>query len=197
MDNVGAGRQNHSLRSLILAPSPATAHTQTLAAIPVGEFLPMYMRQITIFVALVAFCSTTACNNKTVDGAADFEFKSADNETNEINLTVTVRYRIKSRLEKKFENEYGRHYKDSLLLPVISTISKGVLGGYSAGEIYNYQRDSIEQKFKRQTKTTLEKYDIELTEFFIRSIGLSDTLMRKLEREHIERLSKEKGDGKN
>lgn len=38
MDNVGAGRQNHSLRSFILAPSPATTHTRTLGVISMQAF---------------------------------------------------------------------------------------------------------------------------------------------------------------
>jgi hypothetical protein len=34
VDSDGAGRQNHSLRSSILAPIPTTAHTRTLPAMP-------------------------------------------------------------------------------------------------------------------------------------------------------------------
>jgi hypothetical protein len=33
VDSDGVGRQNHSLRSFILAPIPTTSHTRTLAAI--------------------------------------------------------------------------------------------------------------------------------------------------------------------
>jgi hypothetical protein len=37
VDDDGAGRQNHSLRSFILAPIPTTSHTRTLAASFLGQ----------------------------------------------------------------------------------------------------------------------------------------------------------------
>jgi regulator of protease activity HflC (stomatin/prohibitin superfamily) len=154
------------------------------------------MRHISLFLILIVSVFGTACQNETIDNAADFKFETIDKETHRINLIVTIRYRLKSRLEKKLSNKYGRHYKDSLLLPVISSISKTVLKDYSAGEIYNYKRDEIEQKLGGQTKTTFAEYNIELTDFLVRSVQLSDSLMQRLEKEHLERLSKEKQDDK-
>jgi regulator of protease activity HflC (stomatin/prohibitin superfamily) len=150
------------------------------------------MRHISLFLILLVSVFGTGCNNEIIDNAADFEFETITKETDKINLIVTIRYRLKSRLEKKLSRKYGRHYKDSLLLPAISSISKTVLQDYSAGEIYNYKRDEIEQKLGGQTKTTVAEYNIELTDFLIRSVQLSDSLMRRLEKEHLERLSKEK-----
>src|SRR5690348_16797038 len=37
VDKDGAGRQNHSLRSFILAPNPATSYARTLCVMPVGQ----------------------------------------------------------------------------------------------------------------------------------------------------------------
>jgi|JI10StandDraft_1071094.scaffolds.fasta_scaffold83514_2 regulator of protease activity HflC (stomatin/prohibitin superfamily) len=148
------------------------------------------MRHISLLLIIIVSYFGTACDNETVDNAADFEFETNDKGANALNLTVTIRYRLKNRLEKKLEIKYGRHYKDSLLLPAISTISKKVLGDYSAGEIYNYKRDTIEQKIGGQTRTTFAEYDIEVTDFFIRSVKLPDTLMKMLEEEHLERFNK-------
>ena len=152
------------------------------------------MRHISLFLILVVSVFGTACDNETIDNAADFEFETIDKETDKINLIVTIRYRLRSRLEKKLSRKYGGHYKDSLLLPAISSISKTVLKDYSAGEIYNYKRDEIEQKLGGQTKTTFSEYNIALTDYLIRSVQLSDSLMHRLEKEHLERLSKERQD---
>lgn len=130
----------------------------------------------------------TACDNEMLDNAADFEFETTDKEANKINLSVTARYRVKSRLENKLLRKYDGRYKDSLLLPTISSISKKVLADYSAGEIYNYKRYEIEQKLDGETKNKFEEYDLELTAFFIRSVGLSDTLMNRLQKEHVIRF---------
>ena len=146
------------------------------------------MRYISVFLILIVSVLGTACDNEIVDNAADFEFEAMDKETNKIDLRVTIRYRLKSRMEQKLSRKYGRHYKDRLLLPAISSISIKILKDYSVGEIYNYKRDEIEQRLGEQTKTTFGDYDLELTAFLIRSVGLSDTLMRRFETEHITRF---------
>jgi SPFH domain / Band 7 family len=146
------------------------------------------MRHNSLFLIFIVSVFGTACDNEIIDNAADFEFETIDKETNKINLTVTIRYRLKSRLEKKLSGKYGRHYKDSLLLPAISSISEKILKDYSAGEIYNYKRDEIEQKLGGQTKTTFAEDDIELTDFLIRSVKLSDTVMHRFEKEQVTRF---------
>jgi SPFH domain / Band 7 family len=148
------------------------------------------MRHISLFLVLIVSVLATACDNEIIDNSADFEFETIDKEANKLNLTVTIRYRLKSRLEKKIEGKYGRHYKDSVLLPAISSVSEKVLKDYSAGEIYNYRRDEIEQRLGEQTKTTYAESDIELTDFLIRSVKLSDTVMHKFEKEHATRFQK-------
>jgi hypothetical protein len=146
------------------------------------------MRPISLFLILIVSALGTACDNEIIDNGADFKFETIDKESNKINLEVTIRYRLKSRTEKQALRKYGRHYKDSLLLPVISSISESILKDYSAGEIYNYKREEIEQKLNVQTKTTFAESDLELTSFFINSVKLSDTLMQRLEKEHIARF---------
>ena len=145
------------------------------------------MRPIALLI-LIFSALGTACDNEIIDNGADFKFETIDKESNKINLQVTIRYRLKSRLEKKASRKYGRHYKDSLLLPVISSISEKVLKAYSAGEIYNYKREEIEQKLREHTKRTFAESDLELTSFFINSVELSDTLMLRFEKEHIARF---------
>lgn len=139
------------------------------------------MKQISFFLILSVSFLWTACNNEILDNGADFKFATTDREANKINLNVTIRYRLKSRLENKLIRKYGRHYKDSLMLPAISSISRKVLEPYSAGEIYNYKRDEIEQKLGEKTKTAFVEYDIELTDFFLNTVEFPDTtLLRKL-----------------
>jgi hypothetical protein len=146
------------------------------------------MRYVSLTLILIVSILGAACDNEIVDRAADFEFETTDKETNKIDLIVTIRYRLKSRLEKNLIRKYGRHYKDSLFLPAISSISKKVLQDYSAGEIYSYRMGEIEQKLGEQTKTTFAEYDLELTAFLFRSVGLSDTLLKRLETEHVVRF---------
>ena len=145
---------------------------------------------------MVIFLSN-ACDNKTIEDSFDIDFEAMDKDANQINLTVTTRYRLTSRLEKKLVRRYGRRFQDSLIVPTIRSVSREALVGYSAGEIYNYKRKEIEQKLEGLAKTAFVEYDIELTDFLIRSVELPDTLRRTLEKEHLERLNnKDKQDEK-
>ena len=44
VDSDGAGRQNHSLRSFILAPIPTTSHTRTLCTIALNRRTTFYIK---------------------------------------------------------------------------------------------------------------------------------------------------------
>jgi hypothetical protein len=130
----------------------------------------------------------TACDNEIIERVADFEFETFDKESNTINLQVTIRYRLQSGVAKQASSKYGRHYKDSLLLPAISSLSREILKDYSADEIYNYKRDEIEQRLGEETKTVFGQADVELTEFLIRSVVLPDTVMQRFLKKHIEQF---------
>jgi hypothetical protein len=148
------------------------------------------MRYIRLSLILIVSFSWTACDNEKVDHAANFEFETIDKEANQINLHVAIRYTLKSRLDKKLPRKYGTFYRDSLFLPAISSVSRKVLKDYSVGEIYSYRREEIETKLGEQTKATFAEYEIELTSFFINSVELADTLLARLEKEHIARFQK-------
>jgi hypothetical protein len=147
------------------------------------------MKKTSLFLISILSFLWTSCDNTTVDNAADFNLETIDKEQNTISLRGTIHYRLKNRLEKKFLKKYGRrHYKDSVLVPVISTASREILSDYSAGEIYSYKRDEFVQKLDLQTKTAFAEFEIEVTSFSIWSVGLSDTLMSRFQKEHALRF---------
>jgi hypothetical protein len=147
------------------------------------------MKQILLPLILTISFLWTACDNTTVDNAANFKFETIDKEKNTLNLIGTIRYRLKARLQNKLSKKYGRQqYKDSILVPVISSISRKVLSDYSADEIYNYKRDEIVQKLDEQSRTAFAEMEIEVTNFSIWSVELPDTLMSRFEKAHVVRF---------
>jgi hypothetical protein len=146
------------------------------------------MRLVSFLLILIISVLGASCDNETVDDAANFKFETVDKEKNTINLIGTIRYRLKNRFEKNLIRKYGRQYKDSLLIPTISTISSKILKEYSAGEIYNYKRSEIVQKLDEQAKVTFAEYEIEVTNFSIWSVELPDTLRNRLEKEYVTRF---------
>ena len=140
---------------------------------------------------------STACDNETIENSFDIDFEALDKDANQINLTVTTRYRLTSRLEKKLVRTYGRRFEDRLIIPTVRSVSREALAAYSASEIYNYKRKEIEEKLEGLAKTAFVEYNVELTDLLIRSVELPDALRQALEKEHLERLNnKDKQDEK-
>lgn len=150
------------------------------------------------FIVLMITFFWTACGNEKITDGFDFDYFSAiDKESNKMSLMVGSRYFLKTRDLEKYQKKYGSNYKDSLLLPIVISISRNTLREYSAGDIYNYKRQEVEQKIGERVRVTLNSYNIEMINFYISSVKLPDELMRKLEKKHIERLkNNEKGDNK-
>lgn len=152
------------------------------------------MKAISQIPLLLVFLLVSACNYEIVDNTADFELETIDQESNTVGLNVTINYRLTSRMEDKLLRKYGVEYKEILLLPVVSTVTKKVIKDYSAGEVYSYKRDEIEQKLDQEVKRALAESNIKLTGLFMRSVQLSDTLMEKLKKEFPVRYQKAMND---
>lgn len=66
VDKDGAGRQNHSLRSFILAPNPATSYVQTL---PATVYDREFMNKITFLI--LTFGLFTSCVQRTTEQTSE------------------------------------------------------------------------------------------------------------------------------
>jgi hypothetical protein len=118
------------------------------------------MRNISILLILIFSVFGTACDNEIIENVADFEFETVDKNSNKVNLSVMVRYRLKSRLQKKASKKYGRHYKDSLLLPVISSISEIILKNYSAGESIITREKKLSKSLVNKQRRNLQRLNL-------------------------------------
>jgi len=145
--------------------------------------------KILVFILILFIFFLSSCNDKVVSNSFDFDYFTAiDKETNEIGVQVRSSYCLKTSLQEKLKKEYGKHYKDSFLLPICTKVSRELLINYSAGDIYNYKREEIEQKLKTLMKMEFETKNIEIIEFYVSSIKLSNKLREKLTEEHIQKI---------
>lgn len=148
------------------------------------------MKAVSQILLLLVFLFVSACDYEIVDNVADLEFETIDRESNTVGLNVTIKYRLTNKMEDKLLQKYGVQYKEIVLLPVVSTVTKKVIKDYSGDEVYSYKRDEIEQQLGEAMKRALAESHIELTGLFIRSVQLSDTLMEKLRMEFPVRFKK-------
>jgi len=147
------------------------------------------MKSVLTLMALLTFLGSS-CSNEKIGNGFDANFDIVDNESTKLSLIVVSHFSLYTNTELKLEREYGKHYKDSLLIPLVESISRNIVKEYSAGEIYNYKRSEIEQKIIEQTRNAFASHDITLEKLFIGSVELSDELRERLVKEHVERVKK-------
>ncbi len=146
------------------------------------------MKQISFFLITISFL-IAACDNSTINNGADFEFEATDKENNYMNIVGKIRYQLSGRLQERLSKKYGRQqYKDSILVPVISSISRKILSEFDVIEIYSYRREEIDQKLHQHVRSAFAEYEIEVTNFSIWSVELSDSLKQTIGPEYIVRF---------
>ena len=117
----------------------------------------------------------------------DIEFDALDKDANSFNVSLSCRYTpIPEKVGFLFYN-VGTEYKDRVLIPELRSITRQVMGNFSAGDIYSYKRQEIEQEIIDRTEEMYENYYVNLNQLRISSVQLSPELRKTLEEHHKER----------
>jgi hypothetical protein len=169
--------------------SPPLHIHRPLVAMPRFKMINMLhcLKKFLFCFSIIAI-STTSCYEKVDEYLNDFEFISNDKDLNEIKFYITIKYKINKSLELKLKKELGDKFRNKFFLPIIKSVSKSVFSEYSAADIYSYERSNIESSIEERLKLEFKKNRIEITDFLIRSVVLSEELSEKLEKEHVERF---------
>lgn len=119
----------------------------------------------------------------------------------DIRLDVTVFYQPDFTKLGSLEIERGRNYENSVIIPIMRSVSREVLAQYIPEEINTTKREKIEQQIFEQTREKLAKNYVQLNDILIRNITMPDKLRASIEKklqqeqeslEYEFRLEKEK-----
>ena len=144
-------------------------------------------------VLLIALCIVlgSSCNStpeQKENNGFDIQFDILDNEAHKLDVSIRLYYSLSASQLEKILKQHGKYYKDKLLIPTLKSVSRNVLMEYSAGEIYNYKRQVIENEIVNKVRTAFANYDVELTKLFMSSVKLPDELRKRMEKEHVKRV---------
>lgn len=80
-------------------------------------------------------------------------------------------------LYEKFKMQYTRR----LIIPELRASVRRIAGQYSAEEIYSTKRKEVEETIANETRTVLEKNNVNLNRLLIRSVRLPDKIKNAIE----------------
>ena len=111
-------------------------------------------------------------------GANSINALSRDGLT--INVELTTLYKIFSDKASEIFVEYGLHYEDRIIKPVIRSAVRDVIATLDSAQVYQ-ERALIQQKIAQQVRSELEKRYISLDEILIRDIKLPTKVVEAIE----------------
>ncbi len=97
-----------------------------------------------------------------------------------INVELTTLYKIFADKASEIFVEYGLHYEDRIIKPVIRSAVRDVIATLDSAQVYQ-ERSLIQQKIANQVRSELEKRYISLDEILIRDIKLPTKVVEAIE----------------
>lgn len=113
-----------------------------------------------------------------------FSFKTTDGQN--VRCDFTVQYSLKANDVSKLHAEVGVNYEQEILMPKLRSISRIMLGSYSAEELYQGSvRDDIQDAIKRRLQKELSQYYIIVQASLIRDFKFSSNFEKKIEEKKL------------
>lgn len=99
----------------------------------------------------------------------------------EMNLDITIQYRLDGEKVNELHSEIGPEYVDKIIRPSVREAIRIEFAKHEATEAFSTKREEIEGNLEREMTTALEKYYIQLQEVQIRNIELPPMVATAIE----------------
>jgi regulator of protease activity HflC (stomatin/prohibitin superfamily) len=98
-----------------------------------------------------------------------------------IGMEVTVRHRPNPSLLPTLHQSYGQRYQEQLLLPVIRSAARSVVGQYTPEELYSTRRGELEARMAREVFERIGNELLEIEAVDIRDVRLPEQVRRAID----------------
>ncbi len=101
-----------------------------------------------------------------------------------IKVLVSCIYQLDPDLLPLFHQQVGPSYREKVLIPMITSVVRQVIGTYSAEELYSTARQALEDDMLIGAISTLGRLPITIHKFLVKSIefpiGFTDAIVKKM-----------------
>lgn len=113
--------------------------------------------------------------------AATEEIEALSSNGASIGMEVTVRHRPNPDLLPTLHQTYGQRYADQLLLPVIRSAARSVVGQYTPEELYSTRRAELETQMAQEVTTRIGNDLLQIEAVDIRDVRLPEQVRRAID----------------
>lgn len=108
---------------------------------------------------------------------------TADGQNITIDVTVRARPDFKDLwwVHQNLGNDSENSYTDKILVPVVRSIVREVISGYTVSAIYSEDRKAIADAISKELTEKLAKFKITLAEFLLDEVKFSDAYQKSIE----------------
>lgn len=115
---------------------------------------------------------------------------TSDGQTISVEVTVRARPDFKELwwLHKNLGNDSYESYVEKIITPVVRSLVREVIAGYTVSAIYSEDRRAIADTISDSLAKSLTKYKIVLTEFLLDEVNFSDAYQNAIEEKQKARI---------
>ncbi len=98
-----------------------------------------------------------------------------------VSVDISIRYNPTYNKIGYLHETFGKNYLNQLIIPEVRSTVRRVAGRYTAEEIYSTKRKDVEDAIIHETRTVLDKNNIQMKALLIRSINLPTQIKKAIE----------------
>jgi regulator of protease activity HflC (stomatin/prohibitin superfamily) len=147
----------------------------------------LYNRWVTDMVIYTVATRSFPPNVAQSEASDKYTLDLKTNDGQAINVDLTVLYCLRANEVSKLHQEVGKGYEDQVLLPIVRSEARIIIGGYSAEEIYQGKvRDEIQKNIKEKLILAVSKYPaIQIQDAMLRHFRFNGEFEKAIEAKKI------------
>ncbi len=111
----------------------------------------------------------------------DQQMEVLDKNGLEVRIDLSLTYAPTKGSTGIIHNETGRSYESVLIIPQIRSVTREIIGRYTAEELYSTKRDVLQTEIETMVNTNLNPSHITVKYALVRDVGLPELIARSIE----------------
>ncbi len=111
----------------------------------------------------------------------DQQMEVLDKNGLEVRIDLSLTYAPTKGQTGIIHNETGRSYEEVLVIPQIRSVTREIIGRYTAEELYSTKRDVLQTEIEDMVNTNLNPSHISVKYALVRDVGLPELIARSIE----------------
>ena len=119
------------------------------------------------------------------DRNTDEALKCLTSDGQKITMDMSVRYNLIPEKVWQLHQKVGQYFEQKIIRPEVRSVVRNTISAYPVIQVYSEKRQVIQDEIQSKLRTSLEKYDINLSEVLIRNVKFTDEFAKAIEMKQV------------